>query len=162
MTPAPITPGSSIERVTVYRLGATVRRVAEFDTPPSLPAELHVPGLPLQLRDETLQLSIEPADGADPSTCPQAVDVQIGLEPPPPEPGLPPATDRELRDAQRLVRQRRQELGRVDSALEALNELVSPERPEGAEGEPPPLSPPAPGRHSSRSGASSWTANTKP
>ena len=74
---------SHIEQVTVFRLGAEVQRAVELDAPAVFPAELHIPGLPLQLRDETVQLSVRPLAGADAAACPQAVDLRLALVPPP-------------------------------------------------------------------------------
>jgi hypothetical protein len=134
---------SRIEQVTVFRLGAEVIRVAEIDLPERYPAEVVIPGLPLQLRDETLQLAVEPCDGAPAEACPLAVDVQIGLEPPPPDSSLPPATDAELREAERDKTRSERELAQLQEELSALDSLTSPARPEPAEGEPPAQSPTA-------------------
>lgn len=141
MSDAPETVSSKIDQVTVFRFGAEVRRVAELPLPDAYPAELRLHGLPLQLRDDTLQLAVEPLDGGAPLACPQAVDVRVALEPPPPDPALPPATDQELRDAEHALRQQRRRVERIDGQLEALGELSSPPRPEPAEGEPPLPSP---------------------
>jgi hypothetical protein len=138
-TPVPL--DSRIERATVFRAGAELRRSAVLELPDAFPAEGIIGDLPLQLRDETVQLSVEPLDGANPEACPRAVDFEITLEPPPPDPALPPATDQDLHAARRSVRQRRQALRRLEDELEALDLLTPPDRPEGAEGEPPPRVP---------------------
>jgi hypothetical protein len=132
---------SRIERATVFRAGAELLRTAELDTPERFPAELTLGNLPLQLRDETVQLTVEPVDEGELTHCPQAVDFEITLEPPPPDPALPPASDEELRAAERAVAQRRQTFRRLEDELEALEALTPPDRPDGAEGEPPPRVP---------------------
>lgn len=134
---------SRIEQVTVFRLGAEVQRAAELTAPASYPAELRVPGLPLQLRDDTVQLSVRPLDGAAQDSCPLAVDLKLALAPPPEDPGLPPASDAELRQAQHQVVVRNTTLQRLSTQLASLESLTSPERAEPAEGEPPAPSPTA-------------------
>ncbi len=141
MSDAPATVSSQIDRVTVFRFGAEVRRVAELLLPSSYPAEIRISGLPLQLRDETMQLAVEPLGDTPAEACPQAVDLRVALEPPPPDPSLPPATDEELRQAQRQVRRRQSAAKHLEVQLAAIDELASPTRPSGAEGEPPPASP---------------------
>jgi len=140
MSLAPQAAVSWIERVTVFRMGAEVRRVAELEPPRTYPAVIVLPGLPLQLRDESVQLSIEAMADGNLASCPQAVDVQLALQPPPPDPSLPPATDRELRDAQAELRIQQRAAERLEGHIECLDELSSPARPDPAEGEatPPP------------------------
>ena len=141
MSLAPQATVSLIERVTVFRMGAEVRRVAELEPPRTYPAVIVLPGLPLQLRDESVQLCIEALGEGTLSGCPQAVDVQLALQPPPPDPALPPATDGELRDAQAQLRIQQRATERLEGHIEALEELSSPARPDPAEGEAPPPSP---------------------
>ncbi len=135
------TTATRIERVTVYRVGAEVRRIAEIESPSTYPAEIIIPGLPLQLRDDTLQLAVEPLGELPADACPLAVDVQLALEPPPGDPSLPPPSDAELQAADRRVRICHRALERARGQLAAVGELGLPDRPEPAEGEPPLPSP---------------------
>ncbi len=134
---------SHIEQVTVFRLGAEVQRAVELDAPAVFPAELHIPGLPLQLRDETVQLSVRPLAGADAAACPQAVDLRLALVPPPVDPALPPASDAELRGAEHRVRTAKATHRRLTHQLASITTLESPGRADPAEGEPPLPSPTA-------------------
>jgi len=143
--PLPRTPPllpSRIVAVTVFGFGAEVVREAILEpSQGALPEAVLLGGLPLSAPEASFQIRIEPTPGVQEAPLPTATGLTLGLQPPPPDPELPPATDEELRAAERAVARRQADQALLERQIAALEDLASPERPPGAEGEPPRPSP---------------------
>ncbi|MEQ9503707.1 MAG: mucoidy inhibitor MuiA family protein [Deltaproteobacteria bacterium] len=126
---------SSIERVTVYRQGARVRRRVEV-----APVEdtLSIPGLPLALTDGTVRVSVIEAEGGADLVV-RSVHVGLYVAP---KGSLPePPDETEIRELERRIE--KLDVEREDLELEnaLLGDMEVPARPEPEEGKAPPASP---------------------
>ncbi len=140
MSDAVLLSGSRIEQVKVFKLGAQVTRLVELETGElSLPARVRLTGLPLQLHDPSVRVSLASDDPQ--AQLPQASDLRLGLEVPPPDASLPPARDEAIRAAELELARRQALLARVERSIAQVQSVGSPPRPEPAEGEPPIPSP---------------------
>ena len=134
---------SRITEVTVFRCGALVRREAEVAAPDGVyPQYVRLTGLPLCIDDGSVRASVAPADG-DPRALPVASDLQVGLDVPDADPSLAPPRDEELREAEMAVRRLEDQAAQVGEQISRVEQLSTPDRPAGKEGEPPPPSPQA-------------------
>ncbi|MFH1466026.1 MAG: DUF4139 domain-containing protein, partial [Pseudomonadota bacterium] len=141
MPTAPLLP-SRITQVTVFSFGAEVTREVLFDpVDGALPEAVLLGGLPLSAPEGSFQVHVEPLPGQEGAALPVATGLTLSLEPPPPDQELPPATDEDLRAAERAVARCQADQSLLERQLAALEDIESPERPAGAEGEPPPASP---------------------
>ncbi|MCC7074821.1 MAG: DUF4139 domain-containing protein [Deltaproteobacteria bacterium] len=137
--PEPVALPSRIDRVQVYRRGATVTRDAELTLDGHLPDEIELTDLPLTLVDPTVRvrvLAVAPA-GAEVV----AAGVRVGLwvragDPPPKAP-----EQVELEAVRRRLRDAREQLAVIEAEVEVLQGVPVPERPTGEDGKPPPASP---------------------
>lgn len=120
-----------IDRVTVYRLGATVCRRVEVDVEED--GEIHLAGLPLSLDDGSISARVL-GEGA-----PTAVEVRVGLEVP--EDHQEGVVEQELRDARLELGKLRAHHDHLDGVRSALQTMAPPDRPKGKPGQPPPVSP---------------------
>ncbi|MHC4599865.1 MAG: mucoidy inhibitor MuiA family protein [Planctomycetota bacterium] len=133
---------SRIESVIVYREGARVTRSAEVEaSADGFPGEIRVPNLPLSLDDDSLRLRLEALAEADTTALPDAADLRVGLDVPPPDGTLPPPKDEELEEARLEVQRLEQEEDRLERSLERFEGLTIDERPKGKRGQQPPSSP---------------------
>lgn len=122
---------STIDRVTVYRRGARVRRVVQV---PEGAKEIVLGHLPLALDDASIRTSVE-GDGV----C--ATDVRIGVAAAPQDASLAPPKDEELRAAEEQTAFAKAEVERVDAAIARLEMLAIAPRPRAKKGERPPPTP---------------------
>lgn len=126
---------SSIERVTVYRQGAKVRRRVELT---EFSDTISIPKLPLALMDESVRVSVvEIEGGADLVVR----SVHVGLYVAPIAELPEPPDEVEIRRLERQVE--KLDVEQEDLELEAslLSDMEVPPRPEPEEGKPPPSSP---------------------
>lgn len=122
---------SRIDEVTVFRVGARVRRVAEL----VLGARrVRLVRLPLTLDDGSVRARIV-GEGA------VATDLRVAMDVPPPDPDLLPSRDEEVRAAKLEVGRLRDELDRLTAMIGRIAKLSLTPRPEGRRGEPPIESP---------------------
>jgi hypothetical protein len=141
VTPAALS--SRIESVTVYRRGARVTRVAELaPAEGGYPAVVRLGGLPLGLDDGTVRARVEAA-GGEGAAAPVAFDLRVALDVPGPDAELRPADDVELEGARAEVVRLDRQLAQIRVERARLDRLQLVQRPAGAEGEPPPLTPAA-------------------
>ncbi len=126
---------SSIERVTVYRRGAKVRRRVELDAPTDT---ISIPNLPLALLDSSVRVSVVEVDGEADLVV---RGVHVGLYVAPIAELPEPPDDAEIRSLERRIEKLNVE--REDLELEAslLADMEVLHRPEPEEGKPPPASP---------------------
>ena len=120
---------SSIERVTVFREGAVVRRRAALPLQEGWPAELAIGPLPLALHDASVRVAIvapltERASVIAPQTiAPSPSDVRVHVVPPAlGEPLIAPA-EAEIRDARRELEHLRERHARIERELTQLGTL---------------------------------------
>ncbi|MBK6512601.1 MAG: DUF4139 domain-containing protein [Polyangiaceae bacterium] len=127
----PILLESRVEKVRVFRSGALVRRVATIPPFSGATARVRFADLPVALDDASLRLETD-----SPATV--LLDAAIGLD------GAERTTTAESSDEREHDALRREEaaltaeLTGIDAALIAIEQVHLPERPSGAEGEPPP------------------------
>ncbi|MCK6503463.1 DUF4139 domain-containing protein [Myxococcota bacterium] len=123
-----------IAAVTVYREGARVRRVGEV--PAAATDELRVQGLPLCLDDGSVTARLE-GPGA-----PRVTGVRVGLQVS--DRALPERPEQAAVDAAHAAERRaRDRVERFRARIRAAQELASPPRAPGKEGERPPAVPTA-------------------
>ncbi len=132
---------SRIESVLVYRNDAAITRVCEIDLSESpIPQEVQLVGLPLCLDDGSVTVKVEPVGtGGVPDAC----DVRVGLDVPPPDPELAPAKNEQLQEARRAVSEFDSQIEQLDRMALKLQELQAPDRPRGERGKEPPPAPTA-------------------
>jgi hypothetical protein len=150
-----------IERVTVYRRGARVRRSVAIDPPASVVRRpdrtegadantvvrrpdrtegadaktvVTLAGLPLALDDASVRVRVDGA-GA------RAAAVRISVEEPPADATLAPARDEERDAAERDLAGARAEVARLEATLARFEALAVVPRPRPRKGEPPSASP---------------------
>jgi hypothetical protein len=134
---------SRITEVTVFRCGALIRREAEVAAPDGVyPQYVRLTGLPLCIDGGSVRVSVASADG-DPRVLPVASDLQVSLDVPDADPSLAPPRDEELREAEMAVRRLEDQAAQVGEQISRVEQLSTPDRPAGKEGEPPPPSPQA-------------------
>ena len=122
---------SRIDEVTVFRLGARVRRVADLVAGAR---RVRLVRLPLTLEDGSVRARIV-GEGA------VATDLRVALDVPPPDPSLAPPRDEEVLAAKLEVARLRDEMDRLNAMLGRVGKLAVGPRPEGRRGEPPIESP---------------------
>ena len=122
---------SRIDEVTVFRVGARVRRVADLS---GGTRRVCLGRLPLTLDDASVRARVV-GEGV------VATDLRVTLDVPPPDPSLLPPRDEEVHAAKIEVGRLRDELDRLNAMLGRLNKLTVGPRPEGRRGEPPVDSP---------------------
>ncbi len=131
--------GSRIDRVTVYRQGAQVTRVAEIAAAEGrLPGAVRLGGLPLALDDGSLSVRVIGA-----GELPVATDVRVALEVPEVDQNLPAADPDDLEAARAEVARLERDIATAQRQLGRLDKLQIAARPEPAEGQPPGDSPTA-------------------
>ncbi|MDF1564460.1 MAG: DUF4139 domain-containing protein [Deltaproteobacteria bacterium] len=129
---------SRIEAVTVYRMGALVRRRAELiPEQGELPGKVVLGGLPLCLDERSLRVRLEREQGP----APVATDLKVGLALHEPDPELPPADDTALRAARVEERKALDLLTLLRDELQRVLDLEVEGRPEPEEGKAPLPSP---------------------
>lgn len=130
---------SRIEAVTVYREGASVRRVADLASADgSYAGAVCITGLPLSIEDSSVRVRVQAADGADPGgRLPVASDIRVTLDVPDTDESLPPPVADELKAARQQVRvlngrisQAKRELARVERMVIAARPRLERERTE--------------------------------
>lgn len=122
-----------ITEVTVYREGASVRRVGTVPAPAPL-GELRVQGLPLCLDDGSVTARLE-GPGA-----PRVTDLRVGLQVS--DQALPERPEQAAVDAAHAAERRAKDrVERHRARIRAVQELAPPPRAAGKEGERPPMVP---------------------
>ena len=137
MNAAPIS--SQIDKVTVYRQGARVTRVATVTGGGPPPAVVRISGLPLAMDDGSIQARVSSGDGS--AELPVAADLHVVLEVPAVDADLPDADDEELDDARREESRLEQVIAAIEVELGRIDRLQIAPRPKPAEGEAPGESP---------------------
>lgn len=137
---------SVIDGVTVFRVGARVRRVAELTELAELTGDADAAGvvrlenLPLSLDDGSVKIRLEARDAGPPPLV--ATDSRVELA----VPTRDPEEEAETLDA--AWRAAKQEVNRLKTGIhllhrtaQRLESITAPPRPSGADGAPPPPSP---------------------
>ena len=97
---------SRIDRVQVYRRGATVTRVAELTVEGALPSEVEVTDVPLTLIDPTARVRVVAVEPADAEVVAAGVRVGLWVRPGDPPPKAPEQVELEaVRLQLRIVRE---------------------------------------------------------
>lgn len=125
---------STIDRVTVYRRGALVERVAALDGEASGPVD--VGWFPLALVPGSLRVSVEPDGPADATTPPPVAATAVALRVAVPG-GEGPADMEAVRAAQLAEAHAAATAAGLEASLARLRAVPVPARPPPAEGEPP-------------------------
>ena len=123
---------SRIDEVTVFRLGARVRRVADLSptTSGGGTRRVRLVRLPLTLDDGSVRARVV-GEGV------VATDLRVALDVPPPDPSLLPPRDEEVHAAKVELGRLRDEMDRLAAMLGRVAKLAVGPRPEGRRGEPP-------------------------
>ncbi len=133
---------SRVSSVTVYRQGARVVRVAEITRDGNeFPEIVRVAGLPLCIDDSSVRARVTALGEAD--AAPVAADLRVVLELPAVDEDLPSPDDADVEQAGREVTRCRATVAVLEEQLAVLMAIKTPQRPDGAEGEPPIPSPTA-------------------
>lgn len=130
---------SRIERVQVYRRGATVTRVAELTLEGALPDEVELADLPLTLIDPTARVRVVAMEPAEADVVAAGLKVGLWVRPGDPPPKAP--EQKELEAVRLRLRTTREELATVDGEIDLLQGVPVPQRPQGEDGKAPPASP---------------------
>lgn len=137
--PSPPVLPSRIDRVQVYRRGATVVRTAELTLEGALPDEIELADLPLTLVDPTARVRVLAVEPAGAEVVAAGVRVGLWVRPGDPPPKAP--EQRELDEVRLRLRAAREQLAVLEAEVAILQGVPVPERPSGEEGKAPPASP---------------------
>lgn len=137
--PTPPVLSSRIDRVQVYRRGATVTRVAELTLDGHLPDEIELADLPLTLIDPTARVRVRVLEPADAEVVAAGLKVGLWVRPGDPPPKAPEQA--ELEAVRLKLRTVREERATLQGEVDLLQAVPVPLRPSGEEGKAPPASP---------------------
>lgn len=137
--PTPPVLSSRIDRVQVYRRGATVTRVAELTLDGHLPDEVELADLPLTLIDPTARVRVTALDPTGTEVVAAGLKVGLWVRPGDPPPKAP--EQQELEAVRLKLRTVREERATLQGEIDLLQAVPVPLRPSGEDGKAPPASP---------------------